>query len=225
MMIRPFALVLALALLALSSGTAAAQLCGSYGVTLNVHDSNLKPVTSFTVNVESMGKDQLAGARFISNPDEPGTAQLKLPEGREISDTYRVAITAAGFQPVVRSLRFPHCVRLKYDVLLVKPGQPTDLVTGKFTDNTGAAVPFAGVTFTAADKSERFVNADPEGYFEIKLAPGVYTVETALMYHHITRVENFMVPPSGPAKLDLKLKKQNYDEDKQVILQTAPLVN
>lgn len=225
MTIRPMTFVLAVAVLAIASGSASAQLCGSYGVTLAIHDANLKPVTGFAVNVEPTGKDQLAGARFKSNPDEPGTAELKLPEGREVSDTYRVAISAAGYQPVVKSLRFPNCVRLTYDVLLVKPGQATDLVTGKFTDNTGAAVPFAGVTFTAADKTERFVNADPDGNFAIKLALGVYTVETAIMYHHITRVENFMVPPSGPTKLDLKLKKQNYDEDKQVILQTAPLVS
>ncbi|MEO6393102.1 MAG: carboxypeptidase-like regulatory domain-containing protein [Pyrinomonadaceae bacterium] len=224
-MTKPFTLVIAFVLLALSCGTASAQLCGSYGVTLAIHDSTLLPVTAYAIKIEPLGKDELGGALFKPGENEAGTAELKLPEGRQVSDAYRVTISAAGFQPAVKIFRFPHCVWLIYDVQLLRPGQPKDLVTGKFTDDTGTAVPFAGATFIAADKTERFVNADSKGIFEIKLAPGVYTVETAIGYHHITRVENFMVPPSGPAKLDLKLKKHNYNEDKQVILQTAPSVN
>jgi hypothetical protein len=196
-----------------------AQLCGSYGVTISVYDNDLKPVEAYVTEVIPLAKDELRSAKFEPVADTPGASELKLFEGHMVAEKYKLIVSAPGFQSFEKTLTFPHCTRLSYDILLVKAWQKRAVTSGKITDENGAAVPYAGVTFAGADKTERFVSSDSEGCYELRLKPGDYVVEARKMYHHITKVEKLVVPAYGRALLDLKMKTQKYDEDKQVIIQ------
>jgi hypothetical protein len=185
-------------------------------------DRDQNPVLNHLVKIEPLGKDELRGKKFEPLSDPAGAAELKLSEGHMVSDQYRITVSAPGFQDAKKVITFPHCVWLSYDIVLFKYEQPRTLVDGGLLNENGEAVPYAQLTFIAADKTERKVNADFAGKFEIRLAPGVYVVESKLMYYHITRVEGLIVPANGQKRLDLPLQRQGYDEDKRTIKVDPP---
>ena len=219
---RSVRLFFALAFIAAFSVTVEAQLCGSFGVTLHVMDRDQNPVLNHLVKIEPLGKDELRGKKFEPLSDPAGTSELKLSEGHEVSGQYRVTVSAPGFQDAKKIITFPHCVWLSYDIVLFKYEQPRTLVEGSLVNEKGEAVPYARLTFIAADKTERAVNADFAGKYEIRLTSGVYIVEAKLMYHHITRVEGLIVPANGQKRLDVPMQRQSYDQEKRTITLDPP---
>jgi hypothetical protein len=219
----PQLLFFVLLLLGGLSTAANAQLCGYFGVTLDIHNLKLAPVKNAAVKIimpayKQEGKEYLRPEhKFVRDKD--GEMKLTLSEGLVLSDDYKVIISAPGYLTQERMLSFPHCVRLRHDITMLKAGEKRSLVAGNIVNENGKAVPYAGVNFVSAGGDETFVNADRSGHFEIALKPGDYGVESRLMYYHTTKVKKFTVPAGGAAALDLKMKTQSYDEDKQVIIQ------
>ncbi len=223
---KKFPVVFSIFLIAAFSSAASAQLCGSFGVKLNIHDSQFNALKNASVEIVAPDKkaDKLPGKSYLRpehqfKPGDDGVMELRLGEGLILEDDYKLVITAPGYLTQEKTVDFPHCVWLSYDVTMLKNGEKSALVTGAVTLEHGKPVPYAGITFTGADRSEKHVNADQNGHYEIKLKPGDYTVEALRPYHHITKVEKFTVPAGGQAALDLKMKTQSYNEDKQVIIQ------
>lgn len=223
---KKFPVVFSILLIAAFSSAASAQLCGWFGVKLDIHDSRFNALKNASVQIIGPEKaaKKLPGKSYLRPEhkfklNEDGEMELRLGEGLVLYDDYKIVISAPGFLTREKTVDFPHCVWVSYDVTMLKKGEKSALVSGAVTLAHGKPVPYVGITFTGADKSEKFVNADRNGRYEIKLKPGDYTVEARAPYHHITKVEKFTVPAGGQVALDLKMKTQSYDEDKQVIIQ------
>jgi hypothetical protein len=225
-------LIFAFILLAAFSITAPAQLCGYFGVTLDIHNAKLTAVNNASVKI-IMPERKLPGKSYLrpehqfvrAKGDKDGQLKLILTEGLELADDNKVVVSAPGYLPLEMMLSFPHCVRLTHDVTMLEAGEKKAVVSGSIKDENGKAVAYAGVHFVSAGGREKMVNADRHGHFELGLEPGDYTVESNLMYYHTTKVAKFTVPAGGTATLDLKMKTQSYNEDKQVIIQSISLIS
>ena len=113
-------LIFAIIFLAAFSMTASAQLCGQFGVTLNVYDNDLKPVANHSIKIVPWLKDEMNGAKFEPVAGKPGTSEIKLFEGHVITGNYKIIVSAPGFLETEKTITFPHCTRLSYDVLLLR---------------------------------------------------------------------------------------------------------
>ena len=170
-----------------------AQVCGTFGVTLNVHDNDMKPVADHTIRIVPWLKDELEGTKFEPVADKPGTSQLKLEEGRVLINNYKVTVSAPGFLETEKSINFPHCVRHTYDILLLRKKDKYRITNGRVTDTDGLNVKYLDLTFTNyEDKSARTVSTDFNGNFEVKLKPGDYRITFATgAWFAATGQENF----------------------------------
>lgn len=191
--------------------SAPAQLCGQFGVTLNVHDNDLKPVTDHTVKIVPWLKDELRGKEFEPVADTPGSSEIKLLEGHVMIGNYKVIVSAPGFLETEKSINFPHCLRLSYDILLLRKKEKYRVVTGHISDEEGRSVPYIGVTFTAlADKTiTRTVSTDFQGNYELKLKPGDYKITFLKSSYLPLKTQKFTVPPDGSAVFNLSLRAKN----------------
>jgi hypothetical protein len=185
-----------------------AQLCGSFGVTLNIHDNDLKPVTGYTIRILPWDKDELKGDKFQPAADKPGTAEIKLLEGHVVTGKYKLTISAPGFIDTEKSMTFPHCTRLSYDVLMLRKKEKYRTVTGHITDDQGRSVAYAGITFTGADGTERYISSDFIGNYEIKLKPGSYKLAMRSTYYVPFIREKFVVPEDGRLEFNVLLKSK-----------------
>ncbi len=202
-------LLLVAGLIAVFSPVASAQLCGSFGVTLNVYDNELKPVTGHTVKIVPWLKDELSGKTFEAVEDKPGASEIKLLEGHVIIGNYKVIVSAPGFLDTEKSINFPHCVRVSYDILLLKKKEKRAVVSGHLTDEEGRSVPYIGVTFTSyADKTARSVSTDFMGNYELKLKPGDYRITFLKGSYLPLKTQKFTVPPDGSAVFNLLLRSK-----------------
>lgn len=189
---------------------ASAQLCGQFGVTLNVYDNDLKPVADHSVKIVPWLKDEMKGDKFEPVPDKPGTSEIKLLEGHVITGNYKINVSAPGFLPVEKTLTFPHCTRLTYDILLLRKKEKYASVTGHITDNEGRSVNYIWVTFTNyADESTRSVSTDYMGNYEMKLKPGDYKITFNSRGYLPLRTQKFTVPESGKAVFNLLLRPRD----------------
>jgi hypothetical protein len=201
-----FYLIVAFIFIAVFSFSASAQLCGSFGVTLNVHDNELNPVKDHTIRIVPWLKDELKGKVFEPVPDKPGASEIKLSEGHVVIGKYKIIVSAPGFLDTEKAIDFPHCIRLSYDILLLKKKEKYRTVTGHVSDDEGRSANYIGVTFTGEDGASRSVSTDFIGNYEIKLKPGKYTV--TVKKSRLSPYENkkFMVPADGKIELRIALE-------------------
>jgi hypothetical protein len=203
---RIFYFVIAFIFIGALSFNTNAQLCGQFGITLNIHDNDLKPVTDHSIKVVPWLKDELKGKTFEPVADKPGTSEIKLLEGHVITGNYKLIVSAPGFFPTEKALTFPHCTRLSYDILLLRKKEKYRVVSGHIGDSEGKSVAYAGVTFTDAEGAERFVSADFLGNYEIKLKPGKYTLKSRSTYYEPYINEKLLVPSDGKLEFHFALR-------------------
>jgi hypothetical protein len=207
---KTFHLILAFIFLAAFSLTASAQLCGQFGVTLNVYDNDLKPVTNHSVKIVPWLKDEMNGDKFELVPGQPGTSELKLLEGHVITGNYKIFVSAPGFLETEKAITFPHCVRLSYDILLLRKKEKNATVTGHIADDEARSVNYIWVTFTNyADESTRSVSTDFMGNYELKLKPGDYKITFNSKGYLPLKTKKFTVPESGKAVFNLALRSKD----------------
>lgn len=200
-------LIVAFIFIATFSSIASAQYCGGYSVKVFVHDSDLEPVKNIALKLTPLGKDELDGAKFEPATYSAGVFELKLREnGISLKEKYKLEISARGFGNVEKVITFPYCQDLVHYILLLKPGQARAVVSGKVADEDGELVSYARMIFTAADKTQRTVNADIDGNYEIRLKPGDYAVKIYSVGSIFLLEQNVTVPPGGGAVLDPKIK-------------------
>jgi 5-hydroxyisourate hydrolase-like protein (transthyretin family) len=191
---------------------ASAQVCGSFGVTLNVYDNDLKPVADHSVKIVPWLKDELRGKTFEPVKDTPGASEITLLEGHIVTGNYRVIVSAPGFLPTEKTITFPHCTRLLYDILLLRKKEKNAVVTGHITDEEGRPVNYIWVTFVSyANGSTRSVSTDYMGNYELKLKPGDYKITFHTNSYLPLKTQKFTVPADGKAVFNLLLRsKQSY---------------
>jgi hypothetical protein len=200
---------LAIIFLAVFSSAADAQLCGTFGVTLNVYDNDMKPVDGATVRIVPWARDELSGDKFAPVAGTPGALEMKLSEGHVITGNYKLFVSAPGFIETEKSVSFPHCVRLSYDVLLLRKKEKYRIVNGHVADDQGRSVNYISVTFTdLADKTARTVSTDFAGIFELKLKPGDYKITFPTNYYLPLKTKKFTVPADGEATFNLGLRSK-----------------
>jgi hypothetical protein len=211
----------------IASTASSAQLCGSFGIKLDIHDTALKPVKGVKIKIVEPATKLEGGEylrpeqQFEAVPGRPGQWQISLGEGLEAAEGYGIEITAKDFVKQERPITFPHCKRIEYDITMLKPNENAGLLTGKVIDETGDPVPYAEMTFYDSEGLRRNINADPNGRYEIKLKPGTYRIESELEYFHMTRVKKLIVAAgaAGTAALDIKMKSLGGSEYNTVIEQ------
>ncbi len=196
--------------LAAFSLTASAQLCGQFGVTLNVHDNDLKPVANPSVKIVAWLKDEMNDSKFAPVADKPGALEIKLLEGHVITGNYKLIVSAPGFLDTEKTTTFPHCTNLSYDVLLLRKKEKYAIVSGRVADEEGRPVNYIWVTFTSyADETTRGVSTDYTGVYELKLKPGDYKITFRTKSYLPLRTQKFTVPESGKAVFNLLLRKKS----------------
>jgi len=201
--------IVLLLLIAGFSNIANAQLCGRFGVTLNVYDNDLKPVVDHSIKIVPWLKDEMKGKAFEPVPDKPGTSEIKLLEGHIVTGNYRVIVSAPGFLPAEKTITFPHCARLSYDILLLRKKEKNAVVSGHITDEEGRPVNYIWVTFTSyANGSTRSVSTDYMGNYEMKLKPGDYKITFQTHSYLPLKTQKFTVPESGKAVFNLLLRSK-----------------
>jgi hypothetical protein len=204
--------------------SASAQLCGKFGVRLNVHDAQLKPIDGVNITLShpekreaDKGKQYLRPEhKFVAQAGSLATFTLTLSEGLQVSDPYPVGVSAPGYITLFKNLRFPHCLWITYDITLRKEGEADTETYGTIYDELGAVVKYGKITFTTKDGQKREVFTNDLGRYHIQLLPGDYTVSAEKMYYHTTRIEKLSVPAAGISR-DLQMKNQKWNEDKRVI--------
>ncbi len=204
---KTFHLIFAFIFLAAFSFTASAQLCGQFGVTLNVYDNDLKPVENASVKIVAWLKDEMKDSKFAPVADKPGALEIKLLEGHVITGNYKLIVSAPGFLDSEKTTTFPHCTNLSYDVLLLRKKEKYATVTGRVADEEGRPVNYIWVTFTNyADESTRGVSTDYTGVYELKLKPGDYKITFRTKSYLPLRTQKFTVPENGKAVFNLLLR-------------------
>ena len=199
----------ALLFITLGYFTASAQLCGQFGVTLNVHDNDMKPIPDHSIKIVPWLKDEMDGDKFAPVADKPGTSEIKLLEGHVITGNYKIVVSAPGFLPTEKTITFPHCVRLSYDVLLLRKKEKNHIVSGHIADDQGRSVNYIWVTFTSyADESTRSVSSDYMGNYELKLKPGDYRITFRTNAYLPLKTQKFTVPEKGEAVFNLSLRSK-----------------
>lgn len=201
-----FYLIVAFIFIAVFSVTSQAQLCGSFGVTLNVHDNDLSAIRDHSIKIVPWLKDELKGKVFEPVADKPGASELKLSEGEVITGKYKIIVSAPGFLPTEKAIDFPHCTRLSYDILLLRKKEKYRTVTGHISDNEARSANYVVITFTGEDGTARSVSTDFIGNYEIKLKPGKYIV--TVKKNRLSPYENkkFLVPADGKIELHIRLE-------------------
>jgi hypothetical protein len=203
-------LTFAIIFIAASSFAASAQLCGQFGVTLNVYDNEMKPVTGHSVQIVPWLKNEMKGDKFVPVADTPGASEIKLLEGHVITGNYKIVVSAPGFLNTEKTLTFPHCARLTYDILLLKKKEKYRLTSGHVTDEEGRSVNYVGITFTSyADGSTRSVSTDFMGNYEMKLKPGDYKITFSGKSFMPLKTQKFNVPENGEIVINLLLRAKN----------------
>jgi Carboxypeptidase regulatory-like domain len=203
-------LALSAIFLAAFSFAASAQLCGQFGVTLNVYGNDMKPVTGYSVKIVPWLKDELNGDKFAPVADKPGVSEIKLLEGHVITGNYKLQVSAPGYTTQEKSINFPHCTRLSYDMVLLKKGEKRAMTEGHITDEEGRSVNYIWTTFTSyADNSAHSVSTDFLGNFELKLKPGDYEITFNSRGYLPLKTKKFTVPETGKATFNLLLRDKN----------------
>ncbi|MEO6393103.1 MAG: carboxypeptidase-like regulatory domain-containing protein [Pyrinomonadaceae bacterium] len=201
-----FYFVFALALVAGLCATTRAQVCGGFYVKLSIHDEDSRPVKTSSIAIVPLVKDELNGKKFEVADGPSGTAEMKLLEGQVILEKYKLVISAPGFADTEKIVQFPHCKRIWYDVLMLRPGVKRTRVSGQVTSENEPQLYGSHVIFTGADKVERATESDFEGNYEIKLIPGEYAVTVKATNHDPYQLDRFIVPSDGEAQLDVRLQ-------------------
>src|ERR1044072_2880131 len=200
---------IALLFAAASCFSAPAQLCGQFGVTLNVYDNDLKPVENPSVKIVPWLKDEMKGDKFEPVADKAGALEIKLLEGHVITGNYKILVSAPGFLETEKTITFPHCTNLSYDILLLRKKEKYAIVSGRVADEEGRPVNYIWVTFTNyADESTRSVSTDYAGVYELKLKPGDYKITFRTRSYLPLKTQKFTVPENGKAVFNLLLRKK-----------------
>jgi hypothetical protein len=172
-------------------------------VTVFVHDNDLQPVTNYSLNLTPLGKDELEGTTFKRSENSSGAAELRLREnGKFIKEKYKLTVAADGFLSGEKVVTFPYCEQLVHEILLLKTGQARTTLSGKVFDKKGAPASYAKITFTGADQNKRHIDADIDGFYEVKLTPGDYAVSILTVRSVPLMNAKVTVPLSGKGEIN-----------------------
>lgn len=175
-----------------------AQLCGQYGTTLKVSDEAGNPMPNPKFEITPLqGKNELLGKTFVRDDYYPPPSyMISFPEGYQIRGKYRVVVSAKGYTTAQKELEFPHCSRIKYEVVL-KPQRTEsvsfflelvqisgELWTGKKRNGL--------VNLTATDSTGKTykTKADKNGTYMLDLPLGKYTFLYEKSGYETLKVEN-----------------------------------
>lgn len=189
---------LAIVIFSGSVGLSVAQDCASYGVTLNVIDNDVKPVSGATFRIVPWFKNELGTKNFTAAADTPGAYKLTLSGEDTVTANYKIYVNAPGFLETEKTVAFPVCANLTHDILLLRKKEKIRMVAGRIGDDQGNAMAYATVTFATEGQPDRTINADYMGYYEIRLVPGAKYTMTVKKSSYPTFVnDNLMVPKEG----------------------------
>ncbi len=155
-----------------------AQLCGTYGATLNVKNEKDEPVENAFVQLLPIGKDETKGQTFVRDKENLSKLTITFSEGHQITTKYKLLTSAGGFENFEKEIGFPHCKRQIFDIRLKANEKPnTAILNGSVYDANGALITGAKVT-AANEKGEKFETVSSgEGIYILELPYNPYNAK------------------------------------------------
>lgn len=188
-----------------------AQLCGKYTTTLFITDTKGVPIKNPGIKVIPLRGDDYSKIRsFVWEKDNFSKASISFREGYKVSGDYKIVISAKGYLPEEREIRFPHCVNQRFEFRLkAENGPKLTILSGKVFDQAGAVIPETRVVLTNAEgeKLETYTNDD--GIYTIDVEPGTFSIEFEYLKHkgwEKFKIEKYEIASIEKITLDVTLR-------------------
>lgn len=151
-------------------GGANAQLCGTYTTTLEIIGEDNKVIENAVVQILALEKDESRNKTFSREESDRSKFSITFNEGHIVRGTYKIFVSADGFEAIEKEIKFPHCKDQTFEIKL-KAGERlmVGILTGTVYDPNGAVI--AGTKITAVNqKGEKFETlTNGEGEYVLKL--------------------------------------------------------
>jgi hypothetical protein len=97
-----------------------AQLCGDYTTTLNIFSKDENKVGNASIQLIPLGKDETRGKKFVRNKRDSSVFTITFLEGHQLRDEYKLVVSAKGFLPFEKVIKFQHCSEQYFGIYLMK---------------------------------------------------------------------------------------------------------
>jgi hypothetical protein len=212
----PLKFLLLLAIALVFSLPANAQLCGEYTTTLHIKTVENEPVETAVVQLLPVENDETRGKTFARDEKDLSKFSITFFEGHQLAATYKLIISADGFETLEKEIKFPHCKTQNFDIQLVSDKKPLIVLSGTVYDANGAVLVNARITATdeTGRKFETVTNA--KGVYELNLPYKNYEQQTDFRmtkygiaasheYFETYVLKNFYIVPAYKGKMMLDL--------------------
>ncbi len=86
-----------------------AQACGRYAIDVTVENAQGQPLKNAVLKLLPIEKDETDGKKFVRDKSKPATFSITFQEGHSFRAFHRLIISAPGFKPSEKKVRFTSC--------------------------------------------------------------------------------------------------------------------